>query len=116
MQLSRYYNLNSVFRDLFTKYTISGDNREKVHLFSSRTQKLSFSSPTILGWRRPGKIGHCQKTKNSNRKVAFFILIHAKACIFFTFSIHFEYLGTLFTLSIFRFGGVLFIFWFVDET
>ena len=43
-------------------YTILGDDREKVHLFPFRTQKLSFSSPTILGWKRPGKIGHCQDT------------------------------------------------------
>ena len=28
------------------------------HLFPFRTQKLSCRVPTILGWRRPGKIGH----------------------------------------------------------
>ena len=27
------------------------------HLFPYRTQQLSFSVPTILGWQRPGKIG-----------------------------------------------------------
>ena len=34
------------------------------HLFSYRTQKLSSSAPTILRWRRLGKIGSCciQKT------------------------------------------------------
>ena len=32
----------------------------RIHLFSSRTQKLSFLSSKILGWRRPGKIGRCQ--------------------------------------------------------
>ena len=29
-----------------------------VHLFPSRTQKLSTSAPTILGGRLPGKIGN----------------------------------------------------------
>ena len=32
----------------------------RVHLFPSRTQKLSSLAPKILGWRRPGKIGRCQ--------------------------------------------------------
>ena len=35
----------------------------RVHLFPSRTQKLSSYSPTILGWWRPGKIGNA----NMNR-------------------------------------------------
>ena len=30
---------------------------QRVHLFPFRTQKLSSVVPTILGWRRPGKIG-----------------------------------------------------------
>ncbi len=30
----------------------------RVHLFPSRTQKLSSPAPKILGWRRPGKIGN----------------------------------------------------------
>ena len=30
------------------------------HLFPFRTQKLSSHAPTILGWQRPGKIGHCR--------------------------------------------------------
>ena len=30
----------------------------RVHLFPSRTQKLSSSAPTILGGRLPGKIGN----------------------------------------------------------
>ena len=29
----------------------------RVHPFPSRTRKLSSPAPTILGWRRPGKIG-----------------------------------------------------------
>ena len=33
---------------------------EGIHLYPSRTQKLSPSSPKILGWRQPGKIGHCR--------------------------------------------------------
>ena len=63
-------------------YTSFGDNREKEHLFPSRTQKLSFSSPKILGWRRPGKIGHCQDTYENTRKGVFFIYIGVKMCIY----------------------------------
>ena len=32
----------------------------RVHLFPSRTQKLSSIVPKILGWQHPGKIGRCQ--------------------------------------------------------
>ena len=32
--------------------------RSRVHPFPSRTRKLSSILPTILGWRRPGKIGN----------------------------------------------------------
>ena len=32
----------------------------RVHPFPFRTRKLSSSVPTILGWRRPGKIGRCR--------------------------------------------------------
>ena len=60
------------------KYTISGDNRAKVHLFSFRTQKLSFAGSKILGWRRPGKIGHCQKTRRRTTKVVLFFLLFNK--------------------------------------
>ena len=34
----------------------------RIHLFPYRTQKLSFSSPKILDWRRSGKIGRCRCT------------------------------------------------------
>ena len=30
------------------------------HLFPYRTQKLSLSAPMVLGWRRPGRVGHCR--------------------------------------------------------
>jgi hypothetical protein len=33
---------------------------ERSHLFPFRTQKLSSPVLTILGWRRPGKIGRCR--------------------------------------------------------
>ena len=32
----------------------------RVHLFPSRTQKLSSVVPKIVGWKRPVKIGRCQ--------------------------------------------------------
>ena len=66
-------------------YTILGDDREKVHLFSFRTQKLSFSSPKILGWKRPGKIGHCQDTFNNKAFALLFFLLHSLAVFFISF-------------------------------
>ncbi len=35
----------------------------RVHPFPSRTRKLSSLAPTILGWRRPGKIGNANTKK-----------------------------------------------------
>ena len=35
------------------------------HLFPFRTQKLSSHTPTILGWRRPGKIGSLRDPKEA---------------------------------------------------
>ena len=35
---------------------------QRVHPFPFRTRKLSFAVPKILGWRRPGKIGHSRHT------------------------------------------------------
>lgn len=43
-----------------------------VHPFPSRTRQLSSPAPTILGWRRPGKIGSCripQKRNTLRRRV-----------------------------------------------
>ena len=37
----------------------------RVHPFPSRTRKLSWAAPKILGWRRPGKIGRRRHTKIS---------------------------------------------------
>ena len=42
-----------------------------VHLFPSRTQKLSTSAPTILGGRLPGKIGNAN-TRESGMFLALF--------------------------------------------
>ena len=33
----------------------------RVHPYPFRTRKLSSPVPKILGWKRPGKIGHCQR-------------------------------------------------------
>ena len=63
-------------------YTILGDDREKVHLFSFRTQKLSFSSPKILGWKRPGKIGHCQDTCEIVSVKAHYFFIYPQFYVF----------------------------------
>ena len=38
---------------------------QRVHLFPFRTQKLSFAVPTILAWRRAGKIGRDGHYANS---------------------------------------------------
>ena len=42
-----------------------------VHLFPSRTQKLSTCTPTILGGRLPGKIGNAN-TRSLDRNVGAF--------------------------------------------
>ena len=31
-----------------------------IHLFPSRTQKLSLFAPMVLGWKRPGRVGRCR--------------------------------------------------------
>ena len=33
---------------------------KRIHLFPFRTQKLSPSTPMVLGWRRPGRVGRCR--------------------------------------------------------
>ena len=40
------------------KWTQSVILTQRVHPFPFRTRKLSFAVLKILGWRRPGKIGH----------------------------------------------------------
>ena len=44
----------------------------RTHLFPSRTQKLSAHTPTILGWRRPGKIGSCRDPRRHSFECLFF--------------------------------------------
>ena len=44
----------------------------RVHLFPSRTQKLSSLAPTILGGRLPGKIGNAN-TKDSSYGLGLFL-------------------------------------------
>ena len=44
------------------------------HLFPYRTQKLSLSAPMVLGWRRPGRVGHCRiPNKRHTHSGVFFI-------------------------------------------
>ena len=45
----------------------------RVHLFPSRTQKLSSLAPTILGGRLPGKIGNANTKPRTFRYGAFFM-------------------------------------------
>ena len=47
----------------------------RVHLFPSRTQKLSSSAPTILGGRLPGKIGNAN-TKDHNESCGLFLVVN----------------------------------------
>ena len=47
----------------------------RVHLFPSRTQKLSSFAPTILGGRLPGKIGNANTNPLTNRPGGFFYFI-----------------------------------------
>ena len=48
--------------------------RARVHPFPSRTRKLSSLLPTILGWRRPGKIGSANIEETSIWVSLFFCL------------------------------------------
>ena len=45
--------------------------RARVHPFPSRTRKLSSLLPTILGWRRPGKIGSANTKKHRSDERCF---------------------------------------------
>ena len=65
-RLSLYYavvNLRIQKTPIYTRAALNiyhcGDDSGEVHLFSYRTQKLSSLAPTILCWRRHGKIGSC---------------------------------------------------------
>ena len=45
------------------------------HLFPYRTQKLSLSAPMVLGWRRPGRVGHCRiPNEEAQQMLGFFFL------------------------------------------
>lgn len=44
---------------------------EEIHLFPYRTQKLSLSSPKILGVKTPGKLGRSQLKNTENFSVFF---------------------------------------------
>ena len=46
---------------------------KRIHLYPYRTQKLSFSSSKILGWRRPGKIEHCWNIIKPTARGWFFV-------------------------------------------
>ena len=45
----------------------------RVHLFPSRTQKLSSCTPTILGGRLPGKIGNANTTERTSQSAVSFL-------------------------------------------
>ena len=45
----------------------------RVHPFPSRTRQLSSLVPTILGWKRPGKIGRCQHKERSSAWMVSFL-------------------------------------------
>ena len=52
----------------------------RIHLFSSRTQKLSFATPKVLVGQLTGRIGSCRiQLRNTlvlmNKGVSFFIVI-----------------------------------------
>ena len=46
----------------------------RVHPFPYRTRKLSSFAPTILGWKRPGKIGRCQHKRPLSIDSGLFLL------------------------------------------
>ena len=55
---------------------------KRFHPFSFRTRKLSFSSPNILGWKRPGKSGHRHHIIKTSARAGFFDLIYMMLRIF----------------------------------
>lgn len=55
---------NQEVKTRLTSVKISGGYSEKDHLFSSRTQQLSFSALIILGGRPPGNVSRCRSLKN----------------------------------------------------
>ena len=47
------------------------------HLFPYRTQKLSLSAPMVLGWRRPGRVGHCRIPNKKDTQLGVFFIFHS---------------------------------------
>ena len=45
---------------------------ERIHLYPSRTQKLSSQTLMILGGRLPGKVGSCRFEKSESKRARFF--------------------------------------------
>ena len=56
---TRYTLKEDIYGEIRSIYTIAVTLAVRSHLFSYRTQKLSSPAPTILDWRRSGKIGSC---------------------------------------------------------
>ena len=52
--------------------------RARVHPFPFLTRKLSSLLPTILGWRRPGKIGSANMERSHSREWLLFLLFWRK--------------------------------------
>jgi hypothetical protein len=50
----------TLFRKSFVKKRPLVIGAAGVHPVPSRTRKLSPLAPMVLGWRRPGRVGHCQ--------------------------------------------------------
>ena len=75
-----------------------------VHLFPSRTQKLSPYTSKVLGWKRPGRIDSCRlKKKHTLWYVSFFIATGKGSAIciaFFAFLWLFIFLFILYLSTI----------------
>ena len=68
--------------------TLIGVSAEGFHLFSFRTQKLSPHTPTVLCWRRHGRIGSCRIPKKQSKDCFFFC-----SCFYLHFDYHLK--GTM---------------------
>ena len=55
--------------------------RVRVHPFPSRTRKLSSLLPTILGWRRPGKIGSANTERSHSIEWLLFLYSYCGSAI-----------------------------------
>ena len=66
--------------------------RARVHPFPSRTRKLSSLLPTILGWRRPGKIGSANMERSHSLEWLLFCIYGAEERVHCHFAVCYAFM------------------------